>query len=88
MSVEAHSFRQAIVYEMPKRTALASDRSRTKRQSLPGMTNVVQTISIGPIAVLPGFAPDDAGENENERERVVQELPGKSPSGAPLRHVR
>ena len=69
------------------RKAFASDRSSSKRESLPGMSDVVQAIPIGPVPVFPGFAPSNTGQNENERGRVVDKFRAKISDGTLFCHV-
>ena len=72
---------------MAKRKAFASDGSSSKGESLPGMSDVVQAIPICPVPVFPGFAPGNAGQNEDQRGRGVDKFPAKISDGALFCHV-
>src|SRR5271156_4955380 len=72
---------------MAKRKAFAAHRSSSKRERLPGMSDVVHAIPIGPVPVLPGFTPDNASQNENERRRDVDKLPSKLSDGTLFCHM-
>src|ERR1700677_3686925 len=74
--------RHSVICEMAKRKAFAADSSSGKRERLPGMSDVVQAIPIGTVSVFPGFAPGNAGQNENERGREVDKFPVKISDGA------
>src|ERR1019366_6403181 len=50
---------------------VASEGSGRECERLPGVPDVVQTIAIGAVAVLPGFTPRNAGEDEYDRRGAV-----------------
>src|SRR5271166_5815392 len=72
---------------MAKREAFASDRSSCERERLPGMSDVVQAIPKRTVAVFPGFPPRNAGQNEDNRRRNVDELPAEISARAFFRHM-
>jgi hypothetical protein len=84
---EETPFRHSVIREMAKREAFASYGSSSKGESLPGMADVVQTIPIGPVSVFPSFAPGNAGQNEDQGGRGVDESPAKISDGALFSHV-
>ena len=51
------------------------------------MSDVVQAIPIGTVLVFPGFAPSNAGQNENERGADVDKFPVKLSDGALFCHM-
>ena len=79
--------RNSVICEMAKRKAFASDSSSSKRERLPGMSDVVQAMPIGTVSVLPGFAPGNTGQNENERGRDVDEFTAKISDGTLFCHM-
>ena len=93
-TVENHTALEQPELIVDGATALAVDdeaitreqrRSRRKRERLPRMTRIQQTVTIRAVAVFPSLAPCNACQHENDRGiHTRREMPER----ALLRHVR
>jgi hypothetical protein len=86
--VQATGLRDFIVREMTDGKAIASDGSGGKRECLPGMSHIVQAVSIRPVTILPRLAPRDAGQHKYYRHRAIGPLHLKIAESTLLGHVR
>src|SRR5579864_1744076 len=62
--VQPAESRDFIVLELTGCETIASHGAGGERERLPGVPDIVQAIAISPVAVLPRFAPRNAGQDE------------------------
>src|SRR5262249_33246277 len=84
----AELLRDFVVREMTDRIAFTSDGSGGECERLPSVSDVVQAVSIGPVTVLPGLAPCNAGQNKYNWSRVTGPRPLKSAERTLSGHMR
>src|SRR5205807_1409090 len=80
-----HNF---IVREMTAGEAVAPNCPGGERERLPGMSDVVQAVSICPVTVLPSLAPRDAGQDKYYGRGLIRPLHLEIAASSLLGHVR
>jgi hypothetical protein len=68
--MQAAELGDIIVRKASSREVLAAHCLRSGCDGLPGVSNVVGAISIGPVAVLPRFPPHNAGQDQYDGRNV------------------
>lgn len=71
-----------------RRKAAASHSPGRDRKRLPGVSHVVQAVSISPVTVLPRLAPGNGGQDERYWHRAISQLHLKIAARTLLGHVR
>ena len=80
--------RDLIVRKVTDSKTVASDGAGGQRKRLPGMSDVVQTISICPVPILPRLAPRNTGQDKHDWRGAADQLQLKTAQRTLLGHVR
>ena len=80
--------RDLIVRKVTDSKTVASDGAGGQRKRFPGMPDVVQTISICPVPILPRLAPRNTGQDKHDRRGVAGQSQLDTALRTLLGHVR